>query len=514
MAESNLPRPEVKAREDAPETGQCITNPRPDSCAVIIFGASGDLTARKLFPSLFELFKSQAMPEHFAIVGAARTGMDDAAFREKMAEALKEHSRFDEDTWAGMAPRVFYQRLDYGTLEDYKALGERLEQIDKEHELGGNRLFYMSTPPKVYKSAAELLGQAGMGSEERGFSRIVVEKPFGHDLETARDLDKSIHKSFREHQVFRIDHYLAKETVQNILMFRFANAIFEPIWNRNYIDAVTVCAAESLGVGHRAGYYDEAGVLRDMFQNHMMQLLAVTSMEPPSVYEADRVRDEKVKLYRALRPFDPGRLREHLVLGQYEAGQVDGSRVKGYRQENNVAQDSLTPTFAMLTCFLDNWRWQGVPFHLVSGKRLKEKITRIAVHFKQVPHSVFRHVLGEHIEPNRLIMDIYPDEAISLVFQSKGQGSKLCLRSTTMRFDFAESDPGRPLDAYETVLLDVMLGDGTLFWRQDGVELTWGFLTPILDLCEECGDQAEHLQHYSAGSWGPDKAAQVMKLVT
>ena len=511
--ESILPPPVVEAHTGEPGAGKCITQRRPDPCAIVIFGASGDLTARKLFPSLFELYGNKAMPERFAIIGAARSDMDDEAFRAKMREAMSENGGMDEELWREMAGHVFYQKLDYFESSDYQALRERIEALDKELELEGNRLYYMATPPKVYKTAAELLGGAGLCSEKNGFARIVVEKPFGYDLESAEDLDASIHESFQEHQVFRIDHYLAKETVQNILMFRFANAIFEPVWNRNYIDSVAVCAAESVGVGHRAGYYDQAGVLRDMFQNHMMQLLALTSVEPPSVYEADRVRDEKVKVYRALRPFDPDALHRHLVLGQYGSGEVDGGRVPGYRDEQGVDGKSLTPTFAALTCFLDNWRWQGVPFHLVSGKRLKKKLTRIAVHFKDVPHSMFRDVLGEHIEHNRLVMDIYPDEAISLVFQSKGQGAKLCLRTTTMRFDFAESDPGRPLDAYETVLLDVMLGDHTLFWRQDGVEQTWGFLTPILELCEHCGDRAEHLHSYAAGSWGPEKAREIMKLV-
>jgi glucose-6-phosphate 1-dehydrogenase len=512
-SESIIPKPVVKARPGGPSTGGCVSENRPEPCAVVIFGASGDLTARKLFPSLFQLLESEAMPERFAVIGAARSEMDDEAFRGKMSQALKEHGRFETDVWENMAGRVFYQRLDYYETEDYLALGRRLGELDEELGLEGNRIFYMATPPKVYKTAAEYLGRAELCSEKHGFARIVVEKPFGYDLESARDLDFSIHESFEEHQVFRIDHYLAKETVQNILMFRFANSVFEPVWNRNYIESITVCAAESVGVGHRAGYYDRAGVLRDMFQNHMMQLLAVTSVEPPSVYKANRVRDEKVKVYRSLRPFNPDRLREHLVLGQYGPGQVDGENVPGYRKEQNVDPGSLTPTFAALTCHLDNWRWQGVPFHLVSGKRLKEKLTRIAVHFKQVPHSMFREVIGERIEPNRLVMDIYPDEAISLVFQSKGQGAKLCLRSTTMRFDFAESDPGRPLDAYETVLLDVMLGDHTLFWRQDGVEQTWGYLTPILEICEECGDKAEHLHGYPAGSWGPEKAKDIMRLV-
>jgi glucose-6-phosphate 1-dehydrogenase len=411
-----------------------------------------------------------------------------------------------------MAERVFYQQADYFEQDDYAKLKQRLDELDERHGLAGNLIFYMATPPKVYKQAAGHLGAAGLCSEERGFARIVVEKPYGYDLDSALDLDETIHESFEEHQVFRIDHYLAKETVQNILMFRFANSIFEPVWNRQYIESICVAATETVGVGHRAGYYEKAGVLRDMFQNHMMQLLSLIAVEPPSVYQADRVRDEKVKVYRALRPFSPDRLWDDLVLGQYGTGEIGGEKVPGYRGEQGVDPDSLIPTFALVTAYVDNWRWEGVPFHMVSGKRLKEKLTRIVVNFKHVPHSVFRHVLGEYIEPNRLVMEIHPEESISMTFQSKAAGAKLCLRPTTMRFDFAEHDPDRPLDAYETVLLDVMNGDHTLFWRQDGVEQTWGFLTPILELCETCGDFQEHLHEYPAGSWGPEKAGDRMKL--
>jgi glucose-6-phosphate 1-dehydrogenase len=339
--------------------------------------------------------------------------------------------------------------------------------------------------------------------EQKGWSRIVVEKPFGRDLKTARTLDRVLHQHFQEHQIFRIDHYLAKETVQNILMFRFANAIFEPLWNRGYIDYISIMAAENLGVEHRAGYYDHSGVLRDMFQNHMMQLLALCAMEPPSLFEADRVNDEKVKLYRSLRPFPVEKLEDYLVLGQYGRGTIVGKPVPAYHEEPDVKPDSLTPTFAMMKVFIDNWRWQGVPFYLCSGKRLAEKRTEMVIQFKEVPHSMFRHSIGEHIIANRLILGIYPDEKISLTFQTKNPGI-ICLRSVTMDFHYHQGYKGPLLDAYEKVLHDVIVGDHMLFWRQDGVELCWSFLTPILEECEACGNRAEMLLPYQAGSWGPD----------
>ena len=359
-----------------------------------------------------------------------------------------------------------------------------------------------------------MLGDAGLsieGENENGWSRIVVEKPFGNDLDSAIDLDRILHQCFKEHQIFRIDHYLAKETVQNILMFRFANAIFEPLWNRRYIDHISIIAAETLGVEHRAGFYEQAGVLRDMFQNHMMQLLSMTAMDPPSLFEADRVRDEKARVYRALRPFPVEDLKEYLILGQYISGKINGENVPAYREEPGVSPDSLTPTFAMMKLFLDNWRWQGVPFYLISGKRLAEKSTNISIQFKEVPHSMFRQILGEHITANRLTLFIYPDEKITLTFQAKSPGARVSVRSVTMDFLYNDHRTGLEFDAYEKVLLDCMLGDHMLFWRQDGVELCWSFLTPILNKCETCGDRGEMLLPYASGSWGPKASEKFMQ---
>ena len=356
----------------------------------------------------------------------------------------------DEARWNAFAANLFYHDIEYDEPQSFERFARFLWDLDKTKGTKGNRIFYLAIPPTLYETTAQMLGQSGLSAEKQeglGWSRIVVEKPFGRDLETAISLDRRLHTHFQEHQIFRIDHYLAKETVQNILMFRFANAIFEPIWNRTYIDSVTITAAETLGVEHRAGYYEEAGVLRDMFQNHMMQLFALTAMEPPSIFEAERVRDEKAKLYRALRPFPVDRLKDYIVLGQYGRGSVDGKQVPAYREEPGVNPESLTPTFAMMTVFVDNWRWQGVPFFLTSGKRLAKKLTEIAIQFKEVPHSMFRDVLGENILANRLVLGIYPEEKISMTFQTKKPGARVCLRSVTMDFSYQSGSrwacPGR-----------------------------------------------------------------------
>jgi glucose-6-phosphate 1-dehydrogenase len=492
----------------------CLIEGRPDPCTIVIVGASGDLTARKLVPAFYNLFLKEALPKPFLIVGCSRTELSDMAFRAKMREGLSRRSDLDLSSWEDFALCLHYRSIRYDDLSSFTALAAHLRELD-EHD-GTNRtlIFYLAIPPSLYESTAEMLGKAGLSSEKgpnNGWSRIVVEKPFGRDLDTAVKLDRTIHDYFQEHQIFRIDHYLAKETVQNILMFRFGNAIFEPVWNRRYIDHVSITAAESLGVEHRAGYYEQAGILRDMFQNHMMQLLALTSIEPPPVFEADCVRDEKVKVYRALRPFDVGRLQDYLVLGQYGSGVINGVNVPGYRDEPGVSPTSLMPTFAMMKVFIDNWRWQGVPFYLTSGKRLAKKLTEIVIQFKVVPHSMFRHILGENITANRLTLGIYPDEKITLTFQTKNPGAKVCLRSVTMDFHYKQDYTGPELDAYEKVLIDVMQGDQTLFWRQDGVELCWSFLTPILNECETCGDRAAMLIPYEAGSWGPPPLGNFMK---
>jgi glucose-6-phosphate 1-dehydrogenase len=483
-----------------------------DPCTVVIVGASGDLAGRKLLPSLFRLYLEGGLPAPFTIVGCSRTKLDDESFKVRAREAVMASGNLDEARWNSFAANLFYQDIEYDEPQSVERFARFLWDLDRTKETKGNRIFYLAIPPTLYETTAQMLGQSGLSAEKQeglGWSRIVVEKPFGRNLQTAISLDRSLHTHFQEHQIFRIDHYLAKETVQNILMFRFANAIFEPIWNRTYIDSVTITAAETLGVEHRAGYYEEAGVLRDMFQNHMMQLFALTAMEPPSIFEAERVRDEKAKLYRALRPFPVDRLKDYIVLGQYGLGSVDGKQVPAYREEPGVNPESLTPTFAMMTVFVDNWRWQGVPFFLTSGKRLTKKLTEIVIQFKKVPHSMFRNAFGENILANRLVLGIYPEERISMTFQTKKPGARVCFRSVTMDFSYNQGHSGPVLDAYEKVLLDCMAGDHMLFWRQDGVELCWSFLTPILQGCETCNDRTEMLLPYEAGSWGPEAAAKL-----
>jgi glucose-6-phosphate 1-dehydrogenase len=506
---------EAMATASAPDLGfdseECIVPEPSDPCTIVIMGATGDLTSRKLIPALFHLYRNQGLPDPFLIVGCGRSRLDDDAFRDKMKTALQTAGSLDVSKWTDFAAALHYRVIDYERLGAYQKLAQSLQDLDSQCKTQGNRIFYVALPPVLYPSVAQLVGQAGLSRENanaNGWSRIVIEKPFGTNLQTARELDRHIHEHFNEDQIFRIDHYLAKETVQNILMFRFANSLFEPIWNRRYVDYVSIMATETLGVEHRAGYYEHAGILRDMFQNHMMQLLALTAMEPPSRFEADLVRDEKIKVFRALRPFPVQNLHQHLVLGQYAAGKINADPVCAYRQEPGVSPDSLTPTYAMMKVYLDNWRWQGVPFYLTSGKRLAEKITEITIQFKTVPHSMFRQTLDEAIAANRLTLGIYPDEKITLTFQTKNPGARVCLRTVTMDFQYQQNYSGPVLDAYEKVLIDCMLGDQMLFWRQDSVERCWAFLTPILNECETCDDQANLLHFYESGSCGPREAIE------
>ena len=495
---------------------ECVTIGPLDPCAIVIFGASGDLTARKLVPALYNLYLHDGLPKPFVILGASRTSMSHEEFRERLKASYAATENADLAQWEDFAANLYYQTVVYDSLDSYEGLAEFLRELDKEHRTEGNRVFDLAVPPSLYPVIAEMLGRAGLaqeGENGKGWSRIVVEKPFGRDLKSAMELDQTLHQSFSEHQIFRIDHYLAKETVQNILMFRFANAIFEPIWNRSYIAYVGIIAAEKLGVEKRAGYYEQAGVIRDMFQNHMMQILALTAMEPPSLFEAERVREEKAKVFRSLKPLDGAEQVENLILGQYETGMIDGAKVAGYREESGVSSSSLIPTFAMMRVFIDNWRWRGVPFYLVSGKRLARKITQIVVQFKQVPHSMFRNVLGEKILANRLVLGIYPEERITLTFQTKYPGARNCLRPVTLDFSYDQNYSGPSLEAYEKVLLDCIQGDQMLFWSNNGVRLSWSFLTPILQECETCGDRGARLHPYDSGSWGPEAAQKWMKLI-
>jgi len=486
----------------------CLVDREMDPCCIVIFGATGDLTTRKLAPSLYNLFLTGGMPHAFVIVGAGRAELSHDQFREKIRNAV---SNLEQSSWESFAPRLFYQQVRFDSADSFNALATALADLDGRFNLGGNKIFYLAIPPSLYKNTAVMLGNAELSREKEngnGSCRLVVEKPFGRDLESARDLDRSIGQYFRENQIFRIDHYLAKETVQNVLVFRFANAIFEPIWNHMFIDHVHITAAESLGVENRADYYEEAGVLRDMFQNHMLQLLALTAMEPPSRFEADRVRDETCKVFRSLRRLNSSEARQSIVLAQYGPGFIDGKPVPGYREERGIDPQSLTPTFAMMKVFVENWRWEGVPFYLTSGKRLHSKTTEIVIEFKRVPHSMFRDVLGQTITPNRLTLKVFPEETINLTFQTKNPGARFWLRGVTMNFNYTDNYSGPAVDAYQKALLDCMLGDQTLFWRQDAVELCWAFIDSLMEECEECEDRFQRLHFYEAGSWGPEIALE------
>ncbi len=499
LAEVVLGRP----KSPATDTG-CRFDEVDAPFTLVIFGATGDLTARMLMPALAALCEGGHLPRNFAVVGASRTDLNDDSFRERMSQAVKEYGEPCPEFETHLAPKLTYRRVQYDDPASFTALRDYLDELGQSSGLGGNRIFYLAVPPTAYEAIAVNLAKAGLAEETQGYARLVIEKPFGRDLETARVLEQALHTRFDEHQIFRIDHYLAKETVQNILMLRFANAIFEPIWDRRYIDHVSILAAESIGVEHRASYYDHFGVLRDMFQNHILQLLSLCTIEPPSLFEAELVRDEKSKVFRALRPFSSQNLRDDLVLGQYVSGQVDGHKAQAYLDEPDVADDSGTPTFAAMKVYVDNWRWQGVPFYMVSGKRLFEKRTEIAVQFKPVPYSMFRELFGDHIKANKLILRIQPDEQVSLTFQAKAPGP-MCLRSVTMNFNYYQGYEGPALTAYAKVLLDCMLGDQTLFWRQDGVELSWQFLAPMLEEAEGAS-RAGRLFLYKAGTWGPQEA--------
>ncbi len=475
----------------------CPLVPPADPITLVILGGAGDLAMRKIFPALASLCRNQLLHDATRILAMGRSTLTQDHYRTQVGQKLADV--VPDACLKSLIPRLEYLRLNPDQPETALALARALDDADGPGAT--NRLFYLAVPPSAYLPLVTCLGEAGLGQERPGAStRIVVEKPFGRDLDSARELDRVLHRYFHEGQIFRIDHYMAKETVQNLLMLRFANALFEPIWNRRYIDHIRITAAETLGIGHRAGFYDQAGVLRDMFQNHMMMLLALCAMEPPARFEAEQVRDERSKVFRALRPLDLERLDEQLILGQYGPGLVDGQPAPGYLRETGVDPASTTPTFAWMKVFLDNWRWQGVPFHICSGKRLAAKRTEIVIQFKSVPVSMFQGMGA--IAPNRLVLGIYPEEVVRLEVQTKGLGSQLCLRPQFMEFSYGGDSALGRIDDYAKVLLDCIVGDQTLFWRQDAVELCWGFLTPILDRCD-CPNRHLTLYTYAAGGPGP-----------
>jgi glucose-6-phosphate 1-dehydrogenase len=497
-------------KTDIDVRGGFCTEMRSDPCGVIIFGASGDLTYRKLIPALYNLFRRDLLSENFFVLGCARTPMSNEEFQAKARGSVKIADQSILDDFIG---RFSYCSGDYNDSATYVSISQKLDELDRIYATKGNRLFYFAIPPDFYSPITSMLGSVGLVNEPddgKSFIHVILEKPFGRDFESALSLDKELHFVLSERQIYRIDHYLGKETVQNILMFRFANAVFEPIWNRRYIDHVQITVAETLGVEHRAGYFERAGLLRDMFQNHLLQMLALVAMESPTSFNANRVRDERVKLLRSLRPFQLDELDKFIVRGQYTSGKSEGLDVPGYRQEKNVAYDSPIETFVSAKVFIENWRWQGVPFYIRTGKRLARKLSKIAIVFKGVPYSMFRPLPPEELSPNVLVMNVQPEEGISLTIQAKQPGAKLCMNSLTMDFRYKDVFGIEMPDAYERLLLDCMLGDQTLFWRSDDVEAAWSFVTPILDKWESKPESCP-LTFYESGSWGPLESSKLIE---
>ena len=483
-----------------------------DPCTVVIFGASGDLTKRKLLPALYRLTQERLLPAEFAILGFSRSPMSHEEFRSKMKDAIVTYSeakRVDEAVWQSFAQGMYYISGDINDPDCYKRMVELLDQIDRERGTAGNRVFYLSVAPGLYSEAIEQLGAAGLARPKPGsWTRIIIEKPFGHDLESAKQLNTDVAKVFEEDQVYRIDHYLGKETVQNLLVFRFANGIFEPIWNHRYIDHVQITNAEAIGVEGRGGYYETAGVLRDMIQNHVFQVLSLVAMEPPISLSANAVRDEKIKAMQAVRPIPVEAVAEYVVRGQYGPGSVGGKEVPGYRQEPDVNPESSTDTFAALKLYFDNWRWAGVPVYIRSGKRLPKRVTEIAIHFRQAPHLLFRNLPSQQLEPNVLVVRIQPDEGITLRVGAKVPGQITRIRWVNMDFRYGASFGVSSPEAYERLLLDCILGDSTLYARRDMTERGWEIVMPILEAWQSA---KPNLPNYEAGTWGPEAADELLE---
>ncbi|MBN2117838.1 MAG: glucose-6-phosphate dehydrogenase [Anaerolineales bacterium] len=464
--------------------------------SIIIFGASGDLTQRKLVPSLFNLCRKDRLSERFRVVGYGNTAFTDEQFRAHLKEGLKQFASFEytEEQWERFASNLVYQQGRYTDLADFKKLGSFLRDWEGS---SGNRVYYMSTPPGIFPNIIDLLGLTNQLGEENGWRRVVIEKPFGTDLESARSLNEQIHKALNERQIYRIDHYLGKETVQNILMARFANTIFEPLWNRNYIDHVEITVAEQVGVEHRGRFYDQVGVLRDMFQNHLLQIVSLVAMEPPVSFDATALRNEKVKVLSAIHPMKEAEVPLRTVRAQY----------KNYREEKGIEPQSTTPTYAAVRLQIDNWRWQGVPFYLRSGKYLQEKLSQVIIEFKEPPHLLFPNA-ENHLTPNMLVLYLQPDEGMHLRFEAKVPDTVSETRSVDMEFHYADSFGKTAIpEAYERLLLDIMTGDASLFTRADEVETAWGLIDPILRAWDS---QKQPLAFYEPGSWGPKEADELL----
>jgi len=474
----------------------------PDPCALVIFGASGDLTHKKLMPALYALMLRRLLPPRFAIVGVARTEGDDDGFRKDMKEAVQKHARdeFREDVWDELAESLHYIATDFADEGGENKLATLLIKLDKERDLGGNRVYYLAVPPAAFPTIVEALGKRRTA---QGWTRLIVEKPFGHDLESARQLDTMLWEHFAEKEIFRIDHYLGKETVQNMLALRFANGIFEPIWNRQFIDHVQITVAESIGIEDRAGYYESAGAIRDIFQNHLLQLLALTAMEPPIDFTAESVRNEKVKVLKSIHTPGP----KSVVRGQYGRGYIEGEEVTAYREEKGVAADSMTETYIAAKLYVDNWRWADTPFYVRMGKRLARRETTIAIQFKRAPHPPFEETSAEGLRPNVLLVHVQPDEGVSLAIGAKVPGQGMSIRTVHMDFLYGGTFRTGMPEAYERLIVDTLLGDGTLFTRADEVEEQWLLVDTIVAAWQR---DRPGFPNYAAGTWGPPGADDLL----
>ena len=482
-----------------------------EPCSIVLFGASGDLAKRKVIPAMFDLAQHQALGDRYAITGFARTPMTDESFRNMLGEAAKTISEvgpIDPAKWDEFAKKLHYCAGDYADAEAYKRLAEKLDEIDAQRELCGNRLFYLSTPPEVYQNIIEHLGEAGLAHPacDGSWVRIIVEKPFGRDLASAKELNNMVLNVFDEKQVYRIDHYLGKDTVQNLLVLRFGNGIFEPLWNRNYVDHVQITASETLGVERRGGFYETAGALRDMIQSHVLQLTSLVAVEPPASFDATAVRNEKLKVLQSIRPFNLEMVAQSVVRGQYAPGKVGDKAVAGYRDEQGVSRASRTETFVSVRVLIDNWRWAGVPFYLRTGKRLAKRCTEIMIQFKRAPHIVFRE---REVQPNRLLLNIQPDEGIGVSFGAKKPGTEMAIGNVSMNFSYKEGFGGNSRSAYATLLNDCLRGDATLFDRGDSVEAAWSLVDPILDVWSAA--KTATVPEYPSGTWGPKESDQLLE---
>ncbi len=499
--------------QPAPAPGFPREHPRPPvapPCLMVIFGASGDLTKRKLIPALFNLRRGGLLPDQFAVLGVARQELTDEELRRRVDDDLAACDEPDDpECRSWLLERVYYLGGDVTRPDAYERIAARAAELDERYQTGGNHLYYLATAPTLFGTVVQNLGAVGLAAESDGrWRRVVIEKPFGRDLESARELNRQLAQVVSESQTYRIDHYLGKETVQNLMAFRFANGVFEPIWNRRYIDHVQITASEEVGVEMRGGYYDESGALRDMVPNHLFQLVSLTAMEPPTSFAADAVRDEQVKVLRAIAPYTHEEVLRRSVRGQYGEGAVKGARRNAYRAEPNVPQGSTTETFVALKVYVDNWRWAEVPFFLRTGKSLARRETHISIQFRRPPLMLFRDTPVEHLQPNRLVIDIQPDEAISLSFSAKIPGPQLHLGTVDMRFTYKDYFGERPSTGYERLLYDCMAGDATLFQRSDMVEAGWAVVAPIIDVWKALPPR--DFPNYTAGSWGPKDADDLM----